>query len=153
MAKAFQCDRCGKLVAGETNKLVGQYTYKNKELCDECFEEYEMFMDGAELGMCNDDVGYVFNVLNEVHADVIMAKQEPIHMDCCECYHRYICDSYAGEMVSDASQCKLFAYEKGINKTVYQNAKLMNVVEKCLTFLDSYSSAANRKCSTRGYYG
>ena len=63
MAKAYQCDRCGKLVAGSNSNVISQYGYVGKELCDECFEEYKMFMSGADIGMNQRTIAEMENTL------------------------------------------------------------------------------------------
>lgn len=128
MAKAFQCDRCGKLVAGSNSKVIGQYGHVGNELCDECFAEYRSFMDGYNLGLYKDDVRYLFNTLNEAWA---FAKQDFDEVcECNKCFHKDVCDNYHPH--SDASMCNMFVSKYGITLGEEKREKLMNAVEECL---------------------
>lgn len=65
MANAMQCDRCGayfqtntKHLKGYNGRLCGVALRRwgggthyicDKDLCDECLEKFERFMDGCEL--------------------------------------------------------------------------------------------------------
>lgn len=133
MAKAFQCDRCGKLVAGSNSKVVAQYGYVGKELCEECFEEYKRFIDGATLGLCADDVRYLFNTLNDAWAFNKQGFDEVC--ECSNCFHKDVCDSYSQH--SDASMCNRFVSKYSITLGEEKREKLMKAVEKCLDILDS----------------
>ena len=132
MAKAFQCDRCGKLVAGSNSTIVGVYSYKGKELCTKCFREYKRFMDGAELGLCEEDVRYLFNTLNNAWAFAKQGFDEVC--DCSNCFHKDVCDSYHPH--SDASMCNRFVSKYSIALGEEKREKFMNAVEKCLKILD-----------------
>lgn len=139
MAKAFQCDRCKRLFIGNVHSNVS-LVYRDIQICNECYQELKMFLNGAELGLSGDEVDQMFNILNGVWSKI--TQKDVVHMDCSECYHRCCCGSYSG--YSDASQCKLFVPEQAIQRDTIHKLECMKAIEQCLKLLDSHSGVDNR---------
>ena len=63
MAKAYQCDRCTRLFAGDCTTKINISPYIAKELCVDCHGELMSFMSGDDIGMNHRTIAEIENTL------------------------------------------------------------------------------------------